>query len=111
MAVAEGNYAGTAFGDAAVVGDEQNGRAEALVQVADQSENLVASVRVEVACRLVCQENRRINSESARDGYALPLAARKLVGQMIQAGSELDHPQQLLRSLVSFLFRPAAQVQ
>ena len=44
---------------------------------------------VEIAGRLVGQENRRIDRQRARDGDALALAARQLVGQMLQPVTEL----------------------
>ena len=42
--------------------------------------DLGAGLRVEVARRLVGQQDRRIVDERARDRHALPLTARQLVG-------------------------------
>ena len=81
------------------------------MQVADQREDLVAGARVEVAGRLVGEQDRRIDRQRARDRDALALAARQLVGQVLQAVAELDERQQLARALVDLSARPAAQVQ
>ena len=60
--------------------------AEAGVEVADEREDLVAGLRVEIAGRLVGEQDRRIDRQRARDGDALALAARQLVGQMRRGG-------------------------
>ena len=85
--------------------------AEALVQIADEREDLVAGVRVEVAGRLVGQDDRRVDRQRARDGHPLALAAGQLVRQVIQAMAELDERQQFAGAFVDLLTRPAAQVQ
>ena len=93
-----------------VVRDDQDGRAQALVQIVDQRQNLLAGVRIEIAGGLVGQQNRRIDGERARDGDALALAAGKFVGQVREAVRELHQVQQLAGAFVD-LPRPAAQMQ
>ena len=97
--------------DVHVVRHDDDRRAEPRVQVANQREDLLAGARVEVAGRLVGEQDRRIDRQRAGDRDALPLAARQLVGQMLQPVSELHERQQLARALVDLLARPAAQVQ
>src|SRR5437868_14965542 len=68
-----------ARGDVLLVRDEDDG-VSGLVQSLEEAHDLVRSVRVERARRLVGQEYRRVVDERARDGDTLPLPARKLVG-------------------------------
>src|SRR6185436_3354808 len=110
-AVAQGDGALAALRHGHVVRDDDDRRAEAGVQVADQRKNLLAGARVEVAGRFVGEQDRRIDRQRARDRDALPLAAGELVGQMMQAVFELDQREQLARAFVDLLPRPAAQVQ
>src|SRR6185295_17015421 len=96
-AVAQGDGALAALRHGHVVRDDDDRRAEAGVQVADQRENLLAGARVEVAGRFVGEQDRRIDRQRARDRDALPLAAGELVGQMMQAVFELDQREQRAR--------------
>ena len=94
--------------DVHVVRDDDDGRAEARVQVADQRQDLVAGVRVEVAGRLVGEQDRRIDRQRARDGDALALAARELVGQVLQPMLEL-HERRAARARARRLSRAASR--
>ena len=55
----------------------------------------VGSLLVEVAGRLVREENRRPHHQRARHRDALLLAARQHAGAVIQALAKADPPQQL----------------
>ena len=59
--------------------------------------------RVQIAGRLVGQQHGRIEGQRARDGHALPLAAGKFVGQVIEAVAELHQLQQFARAGVDLL--------
>ena len=48
---------GAAFGDAGIVGDDQDGGAEALVEVANEGEDFGAGVRVEIAGGLIGEQD------------------------------------------------------
>ena len=65
-------------GDVGFVRDQDDGVA-GLVQAGEQRHDLGAGLRVEVAGRLVGEQDRRVVHERARDGHALALAARQLV--------------------------------
>ena len=54
------------------------------MQIADQAQDLGAGVSVEVAGRLVGEQDRRIDRQRAGDGDALALAAGELVGQVVE---------------------------
>ena len=56
------------------------GGAEGHVKVGNQPEDIGAGLGVEVAGRLVRQENRRVHGEGAGDGDTLALATRQLIG-------------------------------
>jgi hypothetical protein len=94
-----------------VVGDDDDGRSEAGVDVANQGQDLFACAGVEIPGRLVGEEDRRVDRQGARDGDALALAAGELVGEMLKPVFELDEAEKLARAVVDVLARPAAQVQ
>ena len=83
-AVAKSDCARAAFGHVAIMRDDQDRRPESSMQIVDQRENLRAVWRVEIACRLIGQQDRRIHGQRARDRNPLPLAAGEFVGQVIQ---------------------------
>ena len=86
--------------------------AEPRVQIAQQRENLGAGPRVEIAGRLVPEQDRRIDRQRPRNRDALALAAGELVGQMIDALSEADEIAAVRRARVLRLpARPAPQMQ
>ena len=98
-------------GDVRVVRDDENRRSERDVQIAHQPQNVGPGLRVEIARRLVGEQNGRIHRQGARNRDALSLASRKLVGQMVHSRRQLHQIEQLARAIVDFLPRPAAQVQ
>ena len=66
-----------AFGmprEAGIVGDHADGRA-LLVQFMQQFHNSVRVLRIEIARRLVCQQDRWASRQGPRHGHALLLAA------------------------------------
>src|SRR5439155_1434644 len=63
-----------------VVGHQDHGQMPLLVEAPQQVEDRLPRLRVEVARRLVGQEEPRLGHEGARDGDALLLAARELGG-------------------------------
>ncbi len=60
------------------------------VQLVEQGEDLDARLRIEIAGRLVGEQDRRVRDERARDRDALPLTARELVRQVMRAIGEAD---------------------
>jgi hypothetical protein len=83
--IAQGNGARAAFGDTGIVGDDEDGGAEALVEVAYEGQDLGAGMGVQVAGGLIGEEDGRGKGEGAGDGDALALAAGELVGEVIEA--------------------------
>src|SRR5206468_6035114 len=67
-AVAERDRALTAVRDVHVVRDDDDGRFETGVEVANQPQDLAAGARVEIAGGLIGQQNRRIDRQRTRDG-------------------------------------------
>ena len=78
----------------AVVGDDDDGRA-GLVDPVEQLHHADRGDRVEVAARLVGEQQRRVVDEGAGDRDALLLAAGELVGVAVQLGREADQAQRL----------------
>ena len=89
------------FGDVHLVGDQQHRDAAAAIQLLKQVHHLDAGPGVEVAGRLVGQQDRRLVDQRPRDGDALLLAARQLVGIVIHALAEPDDLQDFLGPLVA----------
>jgi len=81
------------------------------VQVPDERQDLGARVGVEVAVGSSASRNRRAGRQRAGDSHPLALAARQLVGKMIEPGAELDQPEQLPGAIAGLAPRPAAQVE
>src|ERR671920_2514013 len=66
---------------------------------------------IEVAGRLVGDEQRRVVDERARDGHALLLAARELVGIVVQLGREAREAQDVGHLLAYLAPRAAGHLQ
>ena len=65
------------------MGDEHH-RMALPMQILQHSQHLTAGVAVQRAGGLIRQNDRRVAHQRPRDGYALLLAARKLVGLVFQ---------------------------
>ena len=61
------------------------------IECLQEIENLVARLAIEVARRLVAQQQRRIGDDRARDAHALLLAARELSRIVVHSLPEPDH--------------------
>ena len=88
-AVEEVNVAIGVAGVARIVRDHADGRA-ALMQLVQQVHHRLAALRIEVAGRLVGEQNDRLAGDGARDGDALLLSAGQLTGQMLRAMRHAD---------------------
>src|SRR5687768_6571431 len=77
-------------GGGGVVGDHDDGFAEVAGERAEQVEDVGGGFPVEVAGRIVGDEQRRIRDEGAGDGDALFLAAGKLGGGVVAAIGKAD---------------------
>ena len=73
-----------------VVGDVDHGGAEALVQFLELDPHPRAQGRVEVAQRLVEQEDLGPPDDGTAHRHPLPLAARQLLGESIQQRSQIQ---------------------
>ena len=71
-------------GDLAVVGHDDHRGARKVGLLVQQLEDLHAGAEVELAGRLVGQQDRVAGGERARDRHALLLAARQLVREMVE---------------------------
>src|SRR5271166_5736891 len=73
-----------------VMGNHDDGFAEALVQLFQNLENFRGGMAVEIAGRLVGEDERGIADDRARDGDTLLLASTELFGEMVDAIFETD---------------------
>ena len=76
-----------------------------LVQPHEELHDLVARPGIEVACRLIGQDDRRVVHERPGNGDPLLLAAGKLVRMMVFPAFEPDALQRLPRPFLPFLGR------
>ena len=90
MAVPARDDARAVLGDVVLVRDQEHGDAALEVEPLEDAHHLDAGPRVEVAGRLVGEENRRVRDQRARDGDALLLAAGELIRMVIGAIAETD---------------------
>src|SRR5450759_225483 len=88
-------------GHIALMGDEHD-RATLIVQLREESEDIRAGVGVEVAARLVGQDERRIGDECPRNGDTLLLATRELTGTVVDAVTQTDALQSDHGALLAF---------
>ena len=96
--------------DAQVVGDEQVGQVELLLQVLEQVDDLGLNRHVERRDRLVAHDEARLDGERASDADALALAARELVRVAVgEVRIQPDDAQQLLDPLLTFRARGPAR--
>ena len=74
------------------MGDEDERRAAVALQGEEEVDDRAAGGLVEIAGRLVGDEDGRVRHDRAGDGDALLLAARKLRRVVVQALAEADRP-------------------
>ena len=77
-----------------VVGHEDAGEADLVVQPPQPAAQLLADLGVERPEGLVEEKDARLDREGAGEGDPLALAARQLRGQPVGEPVELDHPQE-----------------
>ena len=102
VAVRHADFAGAHIRVALFVGHQQDG-ATLLVEGAQQLHGLVGGAAVEVAGRLVGEQQRGVIDQRAGDGHPLPLSAGQLARQVPQA--LLDPKQLRQRAQALFVHR------
>ncbi len=80
-----------------LVGDDQDGQAEAGLQCGDQVEDLAGGLRVERAGRLVAEQHVGVGGQRPGDADPLPLAPGQLRGKGLPRVAEPDQPEQFGR--------------
>lgn len=83
--------------DLALVGDQHDGVA-GLIEALEERHDLTRGLRVEVARRLIGEQQRGPRHQRTRDRDALPLTARELVGAVIHPVREVDLAQRIRRA-------------
>src|ERR1035441_6012428 len=92
-AVADGDDAVGNLSHRPFVGDENDRQAAFAIERPDRPQNLLGRLRVEVARRLVGEQDRRVVDQGAGHRHALLLAAGKLVGMVARALGEAEQGQ------------------
>ncbi len=99
VAVAHRDDAVGVGGDVGFVGDDDDGHALLAVERDQGLHDLVRGAGVEIAGRLVGEQQARRVDQRARDGDALLLAARELARRVALAVAEAEQPQRPARPL------------
>ena len=99
------------LGDVGLVRDQHDGQPALVVQPLEDPHHLDARARVEVAGRLVGEQQRRVVDQRAGDGDALLLAARQLVRMVIEPLAEADRLERRGGALAALLGADAAPVE
>src|SRR5690606_2396610 len=94
-AVRETDRAARAAGEGRIVRDQHERRAALAVQLLEQMDDRLARAGVEIAGRLVGEQDARLVDERAGERDPLLLAARKLRGIVIEPVAEADPAEQL----------------
>ena len=71
--------------DSPVVGDDDDAAILLLGQVAKKQHDLMTALRVEVRCRLVRKNKRRVVGDRPRYGHALSFSAREIARLEVQS--------------------------
>ena len=90
--VHHGHAIGQVSDDAHVVGDQHNRCTELVAAPAKQVENFGLNGYVERCCRLVGNNNFRLEHQRHRDNHSLLLAARKLVRKVVDPNVRFRNP-------------------
>ena len=88
--IAEGDDALTARRESLVVADQQQRRADALLQVEHKVHDMRPVGRIQISRRLIGEKQAGLGRQSARKRHALLLAARELGGEMVQTVRQTD---------------------
>ena len=88
FAVLDGDAPVHAPGKFHVVGANQRGKARHVHELGKRRKHVIGGFRIEVAGRLVGQQQRRVVDERAGNRHALLLAAGELVGEVVQLGRQ-----------------------
>src|SRR5258705_1771353 len=99
QSVAECNHARAVFGDVGLVRHEDDGDAALDVEALEDAHHLDARLRVEIAGRLVGEQQRRVVHQRPRDGDTLLLAARELIPMVAKPIAEAYGLQRVGRAL------------
>src|ERR1700729_665528 len=101
----------SALGGGWVVRDHQDGFAVFLGEAGEEVENFVGAFAVEVAGRLVAEQESGVGDDGAGDGDALFLSAGKLARVVIHAVAETYNTQSSFHVLAAFRFRELGEQQ
>ncbi len=96
---------------ALVVGDDDRGDAEPLLQLAELHLHRLAQLGVERGERLVEQEQLWRAGQRARDGDALPLPAGQLRDRPVGEAGQVDEIEELVDAGLLLVLRRAADAQ
>ncbi len=109
-AVAEADDARAVLRDLVLVRDDDDRDAALALELLKDLHHLDTGARVEVARRLVREQDRRLGHQRARDRHALLLAARQLIRMMVRAVGEPDRGERRHRLLPSLARRALVAV-
>src|SRR5579859_1715939 len=97
--------------DAWVVRNDDEGPVRASCGASKQFHHTTPSLVIEIACRLVANDQLRFMYQRTRDGHALLLAAAELSRQCIKARAEINRFEYLFRAGLRALASDAVDQQ
>ena len=90
------------IGDVGIVRHQDDGDPLVLIQLLEHPQHFFAGARIEVAGRLIREEQRRMIDQRPRDRHALLLAPGKLRGLVVHPVAQTHAAQHLLGPLAGF---------
>jgi hypothetical protein len=105
------NCSRAAFRNSRIMGDDQDGGLQILMQMANEVQDLGSSVAVEVTRGLIGKNDGRGTCQCTSDCHPLPLTSREFIRKVSDAMGELHRVQQLGCTLVDFRARKPLQVK
>src|SRR5690606_2549587 len=101
VALVEAPHGPGALGGCRIVGDHHDRLFELFVQLLEQVQDVVRALPIQIARRLVGDDDLRIRHDRPRDRDALLLTTRELAGQVIHAMIEPDDLERDLGALAA----------
>src|SRR6516164_7022159 len=96
-------------GEISIVGDDDHGAVVVMCEIFQDPLHIGAGGGIEVACRLISQDQQRIVGEGASDGNSLTLSTRKLPREFICITRQIEAAEKFDRARLDLRLRRARE--